>query len=90
MQVKPLQQCTESEFGFAYCWEFQEKHPKYDPSNPDKLKHESDTEYFNYYTIKIENREYWANVKVHKHYGEVLYTIEKEKPKDLIKGHKKK
>ena len=25
VQVKPLQQCTEFEFGFAYCWESQEK-----------------------------------------------------------------
>lgn len=65
-------------------------HIKYDPTKPSKGKHESDTSYFNYYTIKIGDREYWVNVKMHKHYGEVLYTIEKEKPKDLIKGHKKK
>jgi hypothetical protein len=42
-----------------------------------------------YYTIKIEKRDYWANVKMHKHFGEVLYTIIAEKPEDLTKGHKK-
>lgn len=76
--------------GWAPNRPYPKNHPKFDPENPDKLKHENDTEYFNYYTIKIENREYWANVKVHKDYGEVLYTIEKDKPKDLIKGYKKK
>ena len=64
-------------------------HPKYDPSHPFKTKHQSDTEYFLYYTIKIEKRDYWANVKMHKHFGEVLYTIIAEKPEDLTKGHKK-
>lgn len=76
--------------GWAPNRPYPKNHPKFDHENPDKLKHENDTEYFNYYTIKIEDREYWANVKVHKHFGEVLYTIEKDKPKDLIKGHKKK
>jgi hypothetical protein len=31
-------------------------------------------------------RHYWANVKMHKMYGEIIYTIGKEKPNDLIKG----
>ena len=34
-------------------------------------------------------RDYWVNVKMHKHFGEVVYTIEKEKPTDIIPGHKK-
>lgn len=76
--------------GWAPNRPYPKNHPKFDPENPDKLKHENDTEYFNYYTIKIEGREYWVNVKLHKNYGEVLYTIEKDKPNDLIKGHKKK
>lgn len=42
-----------------------------------------------YYTIIIDEKDYWANVKMHKHYGEVLYTIKNEKPGDLIKRHKK-
>lgn len=76
--------------GWAPNRKYPKNHPKFDPKNPNEIKHKNDTEYFNYYTIKIENREYWANVKVHKDYGEVLYTIEKDKPKDLIKGYKKK
>lgn len=64
-------------------------HPFYDPNNPNKLKHEHDTDYFLYYTIKINSRNYWVNVKMHRDYGEVIYAIEKMKPHDLIKGHKK-
>lgn len=75
--------------GWAPNRPYPKDHPKYDPANPLVAKHKSDTKYFLYYTIKIEKRDYWANVKMHKHYGEVLYTIKKEKPEDLIKGHKK-
>ena len=53
-------------------------------------KHDNDTYFFLYYTIKVDKRDYWVNVKMHKDLGEVIYTIEKEKPKDLIRGHKKK
>lgn len=75
--------------GWAPNRPYPKNHPKYDPLNPLLTKHQSDTEYFLYYTIKIGKRDYWVNVKMHKHYGEVLYTIEAEKPEDLIKGHKK-
>ena len=35
----------------------------------------------------INGETYWANVKMHiPMNGEVLYTIEKEKPDDLIEG----
>ena len=56
--------------------------------NPDtgKLKH-PETDYFTYYSFKLNGKTYWANVKVHRLMkGEVLYTIEKNKPVDLIKG----
>lgn len=76
--------------GWAPNRPFPESHPKYDPANPTKSKHDNDTYFFLYYTIKIDKRNYWVNVKMHKDLGEVLYTIEKEKPKDLIRGHKKK
>lgn len=46
-------------------------HSKYDPNNPSKQKH-PDTDYFRYYTLKINNHEYWANVKVYKLYGELF------------------
>ena len=65
-------------------------HPHYDPNNPSKSKHDTDTAYFLYYTIKINKWNYWVNVKMHRDYGEVVYTIEKSKPADLTKGHKKK
>ena len=65
-------------------------HPQYDPLEPDKRKH-PETDYFLYYSVKIKGKTYWANVKMHKDYeGEVLYTIEKNKPKDLIKGKPQK
>lgn len=76
--------------GWAYCHPYPKDHHKYDSANPLKSKHDTDTEYFLYYTIKIGKRDYWVNVKMHKEYGEVVYTIEKEKPHDIIKGHKKK
>ena len=76
--------------GWAPNRPYPQDHPKYDPKNPSKSKHDSDTDYFLYYTIKIDKRDYWVNVKMHKHYGEVVYTIEREKPEDLIEGHKKK
>ena len=64
-------------------------HPRFDPKHPQKTKHENDTNWFYYYSIIIENKEYWVNVKSHKNYGEVIYVIEREEPIDLIKGHKK-
>ena len=76
--------------GWASNRPYPEDHPKYDPANPSKSKHDTDTHYFLYYTIKIGKRDYWVNVKMHKDYGELVYTIEREKPKDLIEGHKKK
>lgn len=64
-------------------------HPHYDPNNPSRSKHDTDTDYFLYYTIKINRWNYWVNVKMHRDYGEVVYTIEKNKPADLIRGYKK-
>ena len=58
----------------------------YDPKKPNKKKH-PETEYFTYYSLTIKGKTYWANVKMHKPFkGEVLYTIEENKPKDLIEG----
>ncbi len=51
-------------------------HKKYDPNNPNKKKH-PETEYFIYYSMDIKGEKYWVNVKMHKQYGEVVYTIEK-------------
>ena len=63
--------------GWAYC----RVNPK-----TGKSKH-PETHYFLYYSLTIQGHTYWANVKRHKKYnGEVLYTIEKEKPDDLHKG----
>lgn len=42
---------------------------------------------FLYYSLSIKGQTYWANIKAHKSYGEVLYTIEKKKPADLKKGY---
>jgi hypothetical protein len=42
---------------------------------------------FLYYSLTIKGQTYWANVKAHKSYGEVLYTIEKKKPADLTEGY---
>lgn len=64
--------------------------PCYDPERPNRSKHDHDTKWFYYYTLRICQRSYWVNVKNHKHFGEVIYAIESERPKDLIKGHKKK
>lgn len=75
--------------GWGYCHPYPKDHPKYDPKNPLKSKHDNDTNYFLYYLINIGKRNYWVNVKMHKHYEEVVYTIESERPKNLIKGHKK-
>lgn len=74
--------------GWAPNRPYSPNHSKYDPNNPLKQKH-PDTDYFRYYTLKIGNHEYWANVKVHKLYGEVIYTIERMKPTDIIKTRKK-
>lgn len=49
----------------------------------------SDTDFFLYYTIKIDKWNYWANVKMHRDFGEVIYALESKRPIDLIKGHKK-
>lgn len=61
----------------------------YDPERPNRSKHDHDTKWFYYYTLRICQRSYWVNVTNHKHFGEVIYAIESERPKDLIKGHKK-
>ena len=76
--------------GWAPNRPYEPGHPKYDPKVPNKKEH-PETDYFLYYSLKIKGKTYWANVKVHKNYnnGEVLYTIEGEKPKDLIEGVKK-
>lgn len=76
--------------GWAYNRPYTKDHPKFDPKNPNKSKHDNDTYWFNYYTININKRAYWVNVKMHKDFGETIYTIESKKPTDLIKGHKKK
>ena len=61
-------------------------HPLYDPNNPEKRKH-PEARWFLYYSLTINGETYWANVKMHiPMNGEVLYTIEKEKPDDLIEG----
>ena len=46
--------------------------------------------YFTYYRVKIGKRDYWVNAKMHKLYGETIYTIENEKPNDLMKGERPK
>ena len=74
--------------GWAENRPYDSSSPKFDPNNPNKRKH-PETEYFLYYSLKIGGDTYWANVKMHKGYGEVLYTIEKKKPEDLIPGHRK-
>ena len=76
--------------GWAQNRPYPERHPRYDPNNPSQSKHNTDTYYFLYYTMKIEKWNYWVNVKMHRDYGEVIYTIKRNKPSDLIKGHKKK
>ena len=76
--------------GWAPCRPYPENHPQFDPKHPDKPKHGNDTNWFYYYTILIDNKEYWVNVKNHKNFGEVIYVIEREEPVDLITGHKKK
>lgn len=74
--------------GWAENRPYDVSHPKYDPNNPNKKKH-PETDYFLYYSLKIGGKKYWANVKMHNHYhAEVLYTIEKERPTDLIRGVK--
>ena len=75
--------------GWAPNRPYPEDHPKYDPEHPERPKHGNDTNWFYYYTIIIEEKEYWVNVKSHKNFGEVIYVIESEEPADLIKGHKK-
>lgn len=76
--------------GWAENRPYEPSHPKFDPNDPDKRKH-PETEYFIYYSLKIKNKRYWANVKVHKNYhSEVLYTIESKKPDDLLKRKRKK
>ena len=75
--------------GWAPNRPFPKDHPRFDPNNPDLPKHGNDTTWFYYYTIKLGKWNYWVNVKNHKHYGEVVYVIEKEKPADLNRGHKK-
>lgn len=72
--------------GWAENRPYDSTHSKYDPMNPNKKKH-PETEYFLYYKLNINGETYWANVKMHNYFnGEVLYTIEKERPNDLIEG----
>lgn len=76
--------------GWAENRPYSMNHPKYDPKHPDKKKH-PETDFFLYYTLKINNTTYWANVKMHKLFkGEVLYTIEKNKPAYMVKGKKER
>ena len=75
--------------GWAPSRPYPTDHPRFDPEHPDKPKHGNDTNWFYYYTIMIDEKEYWVNVKNHKNFGEVIYVIEKDKPADLIIGHKK-
>ena len=75
--------------GWAPSRPYPEDHPRFDPEHPERPKHGNDTTWFYYYTIKLGKWDYWVNVKNHKHFGEVIYVIEKEKPNDLIIGHKK-
>ncbi len=54
-----------------------------------KVRHgkHHETRWFNYYSIPMNGKTYWANVKMHSDYnGEVLYTIEDDEPKDIIRG----
>ena len=76
--------------GWAPSRPYPEDHPRFNPEYPNLPKHGSDTDFFLYYTIKINKWNYWVNVKMHRDYGEVIYVLEKAKPSDLIKGHKKK
>ncbi len=72
--------------GWDFPRTYPRKHPKYDPSNPDKRKH-PEADYFLYYSLTIAGKTYYANVKMHKNYGkEVLYTIEPNKPKKIRSG----
>lgn len=74
--------------GWAENRPYSPDNPRYDSKNPLKKKH-PETDYFLYYSLMINGEKYWANVKMHNHYhAEVLYTIEREKPTDLIKGKK--
>ena len=91
LQNYKMEKLSEMKYeGWAPNRPYPKDHPKYDPINPTKSKHDTDTHYFLYYTIKINKRKYWVNVKMHKDYDEVIYTIERKKPTDLVPGHKKK
>lgn len=72
--------------GWDYPKPYHKGHPKYDKSNPNRLKH-PETDCFLYYELKIAGKTYYANVKMHKYYNkEVLYTIESKKPDKVRKG----
>lgn len=72
--------------GWANPREYTPDHPRYNPSIPDNRKH-PEVEYFLYYSVEINGKTFWANVKMHKYFkGEVLYTIESERPTDLTSG----
>ena len=62
---------------------------KFDSKNPQKQEH-PEADHFTYYSLKIGMKKNWVNVKMHKLYGEVIYTIEKEIPEDLRKGRPQK
>ena len=72
--------------GWAENRPYDSEHPMFDPQKPEKKKH-PEAKFFLYYSKEIEGKQLWANVKMHKNYnGEVLYTIETNKPEDLIEG----
>lgn len=72
--------------GWAENRPYHKDHPKYDSQKPNKKKH-PEAEFFTYYSFKMNGIKYYANVKLHKNLGaEVLYTIERKVPKNLIDG----
>jgi hypothetical protein len=75
--------------GWAKVRPYEPAHPRYNPNEPGKTKH-PEADFFNYYSLTINKRTFWANVKWHREYGETLYTIEEDKPDDLVGGIYKK
>ena len=61
--------------GWSECQPYPQDHPKYDPKDPNKLKH-PETEYFYYYKVDIGGEMFCASVKMHRaKQREVLYVI---------------
>nr|DAV05669.1 MAG TPA: minor capsid component [Caudoviricetes sp.] len=47
----------------------------------------NEARYFSYYTLEIEGITYYVNARMHKQYdGAVIYSLEKDPPKDLREG----